>query len=140
MRWELGAGSDRVRKFVDISWPQCFPCSAEETSRATAQPLLTVRARKRAFRGRQSPSSTKIDLIRGRVIMRYTRRDFAKFALSVVPAAGMVGEFAGALLAAPAKVDSKVNGVQIGMNVPYNFSDMTMSGDDILARCVTLNC
>jgi sugar phosphate isomerase/epimerase len=72
--------------------------------------------------------------------MRYTRRDFAKFALSVVPAAGMVGEFAGALLAAPAKVDSKVNGVQIGMNVPYNFSDMTMSGDDILARCVTLNC
>jgi sugar phosphate isomerase/epimerase len=26
------------------------------------------------------------------------------------------------------------------MNVPYNFGDLTMSGDDILARCVQLNC
>ena len=72
--------------------------------------------------------------------MRYTRREFGKLALSVVPAAALAGDFGASLMAAPAKVDSKVNGVQIGMNVPYNFSDMSMSGDDILARMIQLNC
>lgn len=72
--------------------------------------------------------------------MRYTRREFGKFALSVLPAAAVAGEFGASLIAAPAKADSKVRGVQIGMNVPYNFSDMGMSGDDILARMVQLNC
>ena len=36
------------------------------------------------------------------------------------------------------KPDSKVAGVQIGLNVPYNFGDLTMSGDEILRRCVQL--
>jgi sugar phosphate isomerase/epimerase len=72
--------------------------------------------------------------------MRYTRREFGKFALAAVPAAGLLTEFTGGLTAAPAKVDSLVKGVHLGMNVPYNFGDLTMSGDDILARCVQLNC
>jgi sugar phosphate isomerase/epimerase len=72
--------------------------------------------------------------------MSYTRREFGKFAFSVLPAAGLLTEFASDLAASPAKVDSKVNGVQIGMNVPYNFADLTMGGDEILARCVQLNC
>jgi sugar phosphate isomerase/epimerase len=72
--------------------------------------------------------------------MAYTRREFGKFAFFIVPAAGLLAEFATDLAASPAKVDSKVRGVQIGMNVPYNFGDLTMSGDDILARCVQLNC
>jgi hypothetical protein len=72
--------------------------------------------------------------------MRFTRREFGKMALSAVPAAGLLPAFGGGLVAAPAKVNSTIRGVDLGMNVPYNFSDMGMSGDDILARCVTLNC
>ena len=72
--------------------------------------------------------------------MRYTRREFGKFALSVFPATALAGDFGASSMANPAKVNSKVNGVQIGMNVPYNFSDMAMSGDDILARMIQLNC
>jgi sugar phosphate isomerase/epimerase len=39
---------------------------------------------------------------------------------------------------APAKPDSKVAGVQIGLNVPYSFANALMSGDDILKNCVQL--
>src|SRR5687768_15930912 len=38
----------------------------------------------------------------------------------------------------PAKPDSKVSGVQIGLNVPYSFGSNLMSGDETLERCVTL--
>jgi sugar phosphate isomerase/epimerase len=36
------------------------------------------------------------------------------------------------------KPNSKVKGVQIGLNVPYSFGEMAMSGEDILKRCVEL--
>ncbi len=47
---------------------------------------------------------------------------------------------AGRLGAAEAagKPNSKVNGVQIGMNVPYSFASPIMSGDDILKNCLQL--
>jgi sugar phosphate isomerase/epimerase len=38
------------------------------------------------------------------------------------------------------KPDSKVAGVQLGLNVPYSFGDPKMSGDDILKNCIALNC
>ena len=38
----------------------------------------------------------------------------------------------------PAKPNSKVAGVQIGLNVPYSFANAIMSGDDILKNCVEL--
>jgi sugar phosphate isomerase/epimerase len=60
--------------------------------------------------------------------MMYTRRDMAKLALVAVP--GMR-----ALLDLP---NSKVAGVQIGLNVPYNFGSRTMDGDEVLRRCVQL--
>jgi hypothetical protein len=72
--------------------------------------------------------------------MRYTRRELGKLALTAIPAAGFLTELASGIAAAPAKVNSTVRGVELGMNVPYNFADMTMSGDEILARCVTLDC
>jgi sugar phosphate isomerase/epimerase len=37
------------------------------------------------------------------------------------------------------KPDSKVAGVQLGLNVPYSFADPLMSGDDILKHCLELN-
>ena len=38
----------------------------------------------------------------------------------------------------PGKPDSKVAGVQLGINVPYSFANQLMSGDDILKNCVQL--
>lgn len=41
-------------------------------------------------------------------------------------------------VATPGKPNSKVAGVQLGINVPYSFGKPTMSGDDILKDCVQL--
>ena len=59
-------------------------------------------------------------------MLPYTRREFAKLALSVLPAAGMLsipGAMSGAEKPAQSrgKPNSKVAGVQIGINVPYSF-------------------
>eukprot|EP01035_Chromulina_nebulosa_P044367 gene44367-60090_t len=62
----------------------------------------------------------------------YTRRDFTKFAL----AAGVLASTRSLFAAAPAS--SKVNGVMIGLNVPYSFGTPTITGDEILANCVKL--
>jgi len=61
--------------------------------------------------------------------MLITRRDLGKLALAAVP---------GVRLLAAAKPDSKVAGVQIGLNVPYNFGSRMMDGDEVLRRCVDL--
>ena len=74
----------------------------------------------------------------------YTRRDFAKIALAALPAVGLLS--AGRPLRAAdgpptpgRKPDSRVAGVQIGLNVPYSFSSPVMSGDEIIERCLQLN-
>ena len=68
-----------------------------------------------------------------------SRREFAKLALTALPAAGLLSvsrSLQGAETAAPAmpmgKPNSKVNGVQIGLNVPYSFGNNMMSADDTL--------
>ncbi len=58
----------------------------------------------------------------------YTRRDVGKLALAAVP-------FGRVLLQKP---DSKVAGVQIGLNVPYSFGNNNMSGQETLDWCVKL--
>lgn len=65
-----------------------------------------------------------------------TRRDFVKLSLAALPAAGLLGPLARA--AAPARPNSKVRGVQIGLNVPYSFGNPLMSGDEVLRHCVDL--
>ena len=72
--------------------------------------------------------------------MRYSRRDFGKIALAGLPAAGSLLDpspaFAGLLQGKP---NSTWGGVQVGMNVPYNFkAGNYMSADDIIARCQQL--
>jgi sugar phosphate isomerase/epimerase len=62
----------------------------------------------------------------------YTRRDFTKLAL----AAGALASTRSLFAAAPA--GSKINGVMIGLNVPYSFGTPTITGDEILANCVKL--
>lgn len=63
-----------------------------------------------------------------------SRRDFTKLALSSLPGAALLSS----RTFAADKPDSKVAGVQIGINVPYSFGDPTMSGDAVLQRCVQL--
>ena len=72
--------------------------------------------------------------------MRFTRREFGKFAISVVPAAGILGELASGLSASPAKVNSTIRGVELGMNVPYNFdpANHAMDPNEVLDECVKL--
>jgi sugar phosphate isomerase/epimerase len=61
--------------------------------------------------------------------MSMTRRELAQLAVGVVPAMAF---------AQAARPNSKVRGVQIAMNAPYNFGSNAMSADETLARCVRL--
>jgi sugar phosphate isomerase/epimerase len=69
-------------------------------------------------------------------VASYTRREFTRFALSALPAAGLLN--AGRPLFAADKPDSKVSGVQIGLNVPYSFGNGGMTGDEVLKGCLQL--
>lgn len=66
-----------------------------------------------------------------------TRREFTRLALAALPGAALLSA-ANRLDAAAAKPNSKFNGVQIGLNVPYSFGGKTMNGDEILKNCVEL--
>src|SRR5216117_1398049 len=72
--------------------------------------------------------------------MEYSRREFGRLALAGVPATAFWLK-SGSTLGAAAKPNSKWAGVQVGMNVPYNFGTGNYTtGEDILQRCVQLNC
>jgi sugar phosphate isomerase/epimerase len=62
-----------------------------------------------------------------------TRREFSKLTLATIAAASALP----AIAAAP-KPNSKIRGVQLGLNVPYSFANPSMSGEDILKNCVQL--
>jgi len=68
-----------------------------------------------------------------------TRREFTRLTLAALPAAGFL-TLANRLAAAetPARPNSKVAGVQIGLNVPYSFGGKAMDGGEILKNCVEL--
>ncbi len=70
--------------------------------------------------------------------MRMSRRELAELALSALPAAGF---FAAPRVSArqAATPNSKFAGVQVGMNVPYNFGGRDMNADELLDRCLKLN-
>ena len=69
----------------------------------------------------------------------HTRREFAKLALAVLPGTALLSAANRLTCAANApKPNSKVAGVQIGLNVPYSFANALMSGDDILKNCLEL--
>jgi len=65
--------------------------------------------------------------------MTLTRRDLGKLILAV-PAAGLLPRD----VLAPAKPDSKWAGVQVGLNVPYNYGARTMPVDEVISRTTTL--
>jgi hypothetical protein len=68
-----------------------------------------------------------------------TRRDVGKITLAALPGASLLPRFTvNAARVRLDKPDSKVSGVQIGLNVPYDFGNLAMSGDEILQKCVQL--
>ena len=69
----------------------------------------------------------------------YTRRQFTELALFTLTGAASL-PFLGRLHAAdaPGKPNSKVGGVQIGLNVPYSFGKPDMTGEQILKNCVQI--
>jgi Xylose isomerase-like TIM barrel len=68
--------------------------------------------------------------------MLYTRREVGKLALAV-PAAGFLAE--SRTLLAAGKPNSKWAGVQVGMNVPYNFGPTpVLTPDEVLQKCIDL--
>lgn len=70
--------------------------------------------------------------------MKYSRRDFGRIALAGLPSAFLV-EPGAALGRLQGKPNSNWAGVQVGMNVPYNFKTGNyMTADDIIARCQQL--
>jgi hypothetical protein len=76
-------------------------------------------------------------------MLPYTRREFAKFALAALPAAGLLTALnplraSAASAKKGGKPNSKVAGVQIGLNVPYSFANQAMSNEDIISNCVQL--
>lgn len=72
--------------------------------------------------------------------MLYTRRELGKVVLTAVPAASVLGadRASGSPLLQAAKPNSKIAGVQIGLNVPYNYGSRTLSGDETLKRTLAL--
>lgn len=67
----------------------------------------------------------------------YTRRELHRLVLSALPTAGVLAAM-DPLRAAESRPDSRVAGVQIGLNVPYSFANMAMTADEILQACVRL--
>jgi sugar phosphate isomerase/epimerase len=60
--------------------------------------------------------------------MNISRRNLGKMALAAMPAAGLL-----------AKLNSKFDGVQIGINAPYSFHNMPGGADDIIHYLTQLN-
>lgn len=70
--------------------------------------------------------------------MRYTRREIGKMALASLPTVGLLRD--SAVLHGAGKPNSTWAGVQVGMNVPYNFgSTPVLTADEILQKCIDLN-
>jgi hypothetical protein len=71
--------------------------------------------------------------------MKITRRELGKVTLSALPVAGLLGIGDRVRAQRTTKPNSKFAGVQIGLNVPYNFGGREMNPDEVLERCVKLN-
>jgi sugar phosphate isomerase/epimerase len=72
---------------------------------------------------------------------QYSRRDFTKLALAALPAAGFLSTLhsaRGAEAKPAGRPNSKVNGVMIGLNVPYSFGNNALPAADVLKNCLEL--
>lgn len=68
--------------------------------------------------------------------MIYTRRELGKLMLTTLPVAGLLPREV--LAVWQARPNSKWAGVQVGLNVPYDYGSRDMPIDDVLAKTVAL--
>ena len=69
----------------------------------------------------------------------FNRRELGRMALAGVPGAALLLELTPAFAGPSSKPSSTWAGVQVGMNVPYNFGTRTtMSAEDVLEKCIQL--
>ena len=69
----------------------------------------------------------------------YNRREWGKLAMAGVPGAAALLEHSAAFAGPSTKPASTWAGVEVGMNVPYNFGTRTtMSAEDVLEKCIQL--
>jgi sugar phosphate isomerase/epimerase len=68
--------------------------------------------------------------------VHFTRREIGKLGLAALPGAALLGR--ADWVWGQAKPNSKVRGVQIGLNVPYNYGSNNMPGDEVLQRTLQL--
>ena len=71
--------------------------------------------------------------------MKLTRREWGKRTLMALPATGLLGGWSRVSAQRSARPNSKFAGVQVGMNVPYNFGSRDMNAAELLDRCLKLN-
>lgn len=67
--------------------------------------------------------------------LRLSRRRFAQFSLAALAGAAGGSALLGAAESS-ARPNSKISGVQLGINAPYSFGNDRMSGSEILKTCV----
>jgi sugar phosphate isomerase/epimerase len=72
--------------------------------------------------------------------MRYSRRDLGRLALAAVPGSAVLrlAQATASPTAQTARPRSTFAGVQVGLNVPYNFGGRTLSGAETLRRTLEL--
>jgi sugar phosphate isomerase/epimerase len=70
--------------------------------------------------------------------MKLTRRELGKLAMTAIPVAGIVAPSRLGAQGA-ARPNSKFAGVQVGLNVPYNYGGRDMNPDEVLSRTLKLN-
>ena len=69
----------------------------------------------------------------------YTRREWGRLAMAGLPGAALLLDHSQAFAGPVTKPSSTWAGVQVGMNVPYNFGTRTtMSAEDVLEKCIQL--
>lgn len=72
-------------------------------------------------------------------MQKHTRREFGKLAITAISSSALFSAASNLVAAdSPAKPNSKVSGVQLGLNVPYSFGNPLLTGDDILKHCIDL--
>lgn len=72
-------------------------------------------------------------------MLRQNRREFLHTTLTATAGAALLTTSNQRVTAgSPGKPNSRVAGVQIGLNVPYSFRNPLMGGDDILKNCLQL--
>jgi sugar phosphate isomerase/epimerase len=83
--------------------------------------------------------SGKLEAGSRKLHMPYTRRELAQLALTVLPAAGLLRPSAAVAARLQGRPNSKVAGVQLGLNVPYSFgTGRNMDADLLLENCLEL--